>query len=77
MALGEPALVSPVGMNTEVVADGVNGNICSSPAEWESALRQLLLNADLRARMGKAARRTIEERYSVTANCRNFLELFS
>ncbi|MBO3272484.1 glycosyltransferase family 4 protein [Hymenobacter defluvii] len=77
MALGEPALVSPVGMNTEVVADGVNGNICSSPAEWESALRQLLLNANLRARMGKAARRTIEERYSVTANCRNFLELFS
>lgn len=77
MALGEPALVSPVGMNTEVVQEGVNGNICATPAEWEAALRQLLVNPPLRAQMGEAARRTIEERYSVVANRRNFLGLFS
>ncbi|MBC6611662.1 glycosyltransferase family 4 protein [Hymenobacter sp. BT507] len=77
MALGEPALVSPVGMNTEVVVDGMNGNICATPQEWETALRQLMRDADVRARMGRAARRTIEQRYSVTANCRNFLGLFS
>ncbi|RPD46890.1 glycosyltransferase [Hymenobacter sediminis] len=77
MALGEPALVSPVGMNTEVVQENVNGNICATPAEWEAALRRLLINPSLRAQMGEAARRTIEERYSVVANRRNFLGLFS
>ncbi|WP_019947773.1 glycosyltransferase [Hymenobacter aerophilus] len=77
MALGEPALVSPVGMNTEVVTDGVNGNICASPAEWEAALRRLLLDPALRTRMGQAARQTVQQRYSVTANESNFLDLFS
>ncbi|MBT2558547.1 glycosyltransferase [Hymenobacter sp. ISL-91] len=77
MSLGEPALVSPVGMNTEVVTDGLNGNICTTPAEWEAALRRLLLDSALRTRMGLAARRTVEQRYSVVANEPNFLALFS
>lgn len=77
MALGEPALVSPVGMNTEVVTDGVNGNICATPIEWETALRQLLLDPNRRAQLGVTARKTIEKSYSVTANCPNFLGLFS
>ena len=77
MALGEPALVSPVGMNTEVVTDDVNGNICATPAEWEAALRRLLLDSSLRTRMGRAARQTVEQRYSVAANEPNFLALFS
>ncbi|UOR03938.1 glycosyltransferase [Hymenobacter aerilatus] len=76
MALGEPALVSPVGMNTEVVTDGLNGNICATPAEWEVALRRLLQDPDLRTRMGQAARQTVEQRYSVTANRPTFLALF-
>ncbi|UYZ65176.1 glycosyltransferase [Hymenobacter weizhouensis] len=77
MALGIPALVSPVGMNTEVVQEGVNGNVCATAAEWENSLRRLLQNPGLRQEMGRHARQTIEQRYSVTANRRNFLELFS
>lgn len=77
MALGIPALVSPVGMNTEVVAHGYNGFVCATPAEWEASLRQLLADAVLRQRLGTASRRTIEERYSVLANTPNFLTLFS
>lgn len=77
MALGMPAVVSPVGMNAEVVQDGYNGFVCSTPDEWYQALRQLLTDAELRIRLGEAARRTIEERYSVRANTPNFLRLFS
>lgn len=77
MALGEPALVSPVGMNTEVVQDSLNGNVCATPAEWETALRRLLLAPELRAQMGAAARKTVVQRYSVAANRPNFLALFS
>ncbi len=76
MALGIPALVSPVGMNSEVVADGYNGFVCDGPAQWETALRQLLANPALRAELGAAARRTIVEHYSVRANTANFLGLF-
>jgi glycosyltransferase involved in cell wall biosynthesis len=76
MALGIPALVSPVGMNTEVVQSGHNGFVCATPAEWESSLRQLLGDAGLRHRLGLAARATIEQRYSVNSNTANFLGLF-
>ncbi|WP_216726697.1 glycosyltransferase family 4 protein [Hymenobacter siberiensis] len=77
MALGVPALVSPVGMNTEVVQHGHNGFVCATPADWEASLRQLLADASLRQHLGAAARATIEQRYSVRANTLNFLNLFS
>ncbi|MBT9393945.1 glycosyltransferase family 4 protein [Hymenobacter sp. NST-14] len=77
MALGEPALVSPVGMNTEVVTDGYNGYVCATLPEWEAALRRLLQNPTLRAELGQKARQTIVSRYSVAANWPNFLALFS
>ena len=77
MALGIPALVSPVGMNLEVVQHGYNGFVCSSPSEWEINLRLLLIDIDLRKRLGKAARYTVEERYSVKSNTQNFLALFA
>lgn len=77
MALGIPALVSPVGMNTEVVQENVNGYICREPAEWLTRLRQLLIDASHRQALGLAARATIEQRYSVVSNTQNFLRLFS
>jgi glycosyltransferase involved in cell wall biosynthesis len=77
MALGIPALVSPVGMNTEVVQDGYNGYICKDAADWHYYLRQLLTDAAHRRSLGKAARATIEQRYSVNSNTPNFLELFT
>lgn len=76
MALGIPPLVSPIGMNTEVVQHGQNGFVCATPAEWEVSLRQLLADVQLRQRLGAAARNTVEQRYSVRANTSNFLALF-
>jgi len=77
MALGIPALVSPVGMNTDVVQNGHNGYICRNAADWERHLRQLLTDAPHRQALGQAARATIEQRYSVVSNTPNFLKLFS
>lgn len=77
MALGIPALVSPVGMNTEVVQHDVNGYICRDSADWLRYLRQLLIDAPHRQQLGQAARATIEQRYSVVANTPNFLGLFA
>lgn len=77
MALGMPALVSPVGMNTEAVQDGHNGYVCATEEDWYQAIRRLLTDEPLRAQLGAAARRTIVERYSVASNQANFLSLFS
>ncbi len=77
MALGIPALVSPVGVNTNIVDHGVNGFICHNPEDWLNYLEMLLLDPERRKTMGKAARQKIEDCYSVKANTDNFLRLFS
>jgi glycosyltransferase involved in cell wall biosynthesis len=76
MALGIPPVVSPIGMNNEVVQDDVNGFLCATPDEWRVHLTQLLNESALRQRLGEAARETIELHYSVVANTQNFLRLF-
>lgn len=77
MALGIPALVSPIGVNAEIVDDGINGFHCRTAADWKKNIILLLENAGLRNRMGKAGREKVEQQYSVKANEANFLSLFS
>jgi len=64
MAVGTPVVVSPVGMNAEVVEDGVTGFLADSPAEWREKLTLLITDAALRERMGRAARERVRERYA-------------
>jgi glycosyltransferase involved in cell wall biosynthesis len=65
MACGLPVVASPVGVNTEIVEHGVNGFLAETTDEWVQALRTLLLEAELRQRMGQAGRKKVEERYSL------------
>lgn len=76
MALEIPAVVSPVGVNTEIVEDGVNGFVCSTNQEWLMKLERLILDRDLRRRLGHNGRRKVQTLYSVEANTSNFLSLF-
>lgn len=76
MALGIPPLISPVGMNTEIVAHGINGFLCDQAEDWKKHLQELLMHTNLRIDLGKNARRSIIERYSVQSNRTNFLDLF-
>lgn len=64
MAMAQPVVCSPVGVNTQIVTHGRNGFFAATPDEWVSRLRELLDSADLRQRLGSAARSTVEERYS-------------
>jgi glycosyltransferase involved in cell wall biosynthesis len=76
MSLGIPALVSPVGVNTKVVDNKVNGFICQSPEDWKSALEELMSNQTLLEEVSKNTRIKIENFYSVQSNSQNFLALF-
>ena len=69
MASGVPAVASPVGMNADLIRPGVNGMAPGALDEWVKAVALLASDPALRARLGAAGRRTVEEGYalSVTA----------
>ncbi|WP_431857350.1 glycosyltransferase family 4 protein [Azospirillum sp.] len=67
MAAGRPVVASPVGVNTEIVRHGETGFLASTADEWAAALAALAADPDLRARMGAAGRRVVEERYTTQA----------
>jgi len=65
MALGIPPVASNVGVNKDIVIDGVNGFLAQTDEEWFQKIQTLLEDQDLRNHMGKMARKTIEENYSL------------
>ena len=76
MALEIPTVMSPVGVNTEIIRDGVNGFLASSISEWVEKISLLIDSKDLHDRVGAEARRTVEERYSVNSQKENYLRLY-
>jgi glycosyltransferase involved in cell wall biosynthesis len=64
MALGIPPVVSPVGVNTTIVRDGVNGFYARTEGEWVDRIALLLSDPGLRRALGQEARKTVENSYS-------------
>lgn len=64
MALGVPAVISPVGVNTEIISDGVNGFLAEDKQEWVDKLSRLIKNEHLRKQFSLRGRFTVEESYS-------------
>ena len=65
MACGLPTVASNVGVNPEIVQDGMTGFLASTPDDWVSALASLLADGELRHTMGRAGRLRVEEKYCV------------
>ncbi|MFZ3091567.1 MAG: glycosyltransferase [Nitrospirota bacterium] len=65
MAAGIPSVASPVGVNKEIISDGVNGFLALSEDEWYKRLLKLCNDPELRRRMGDAGRKTVEGEYSI------------
>ena len=77
LSLGIPAIVTPVGVNCEIVQNGVNGFHCNTSEDWYTALEKLIIDTKLREMMGKKGRVLIEKKYSVNSLKLEFLNLFS
>lgn len=75
MAAGLPAIASPVGINADIVRHGENGFLAASAADWRDALLALAADAELRKRVGKAARTTVEESFSLESYLDKYVEL--
>lgn len=76
MALGIPAIASPVGVNNVIIDEDVNGFLCDSQTQWEERIVVLLKDSILRNQMGKAGRTKVINNYSVDSNSKLFLSLF-
>lgn len=76
LSLGIPAVASPVGVNTTIIEENVNGFLCNSNTGWYAALEKLLKDKDLREKMGAAGREKVRKNYSIISNAPVFLSLF-
>lgn len=65
MACGLPMVASAVGVNPEIVRNGENGFLATTPQEWLDAFVKLLADASLRGTMGAAGRRRVEDEYCI------------
>jgi glycosyltransferase involved in cell wall biosynthesis len=72
MASGMPVIASPVGALREIVKDGENGLVACGPEQWRHALEQLIVGRELRLRLGRQARRCVEDRWSFDVHERSF-----
>ncbi|RMF97187.1 MAG: glycosyltransferase [Candidatus Schekmanbacteria bacterium] len=60
-----PSVSSPVGINNDIVDDGINGYLASNESEWIEKIEKLILSEDLREKIGKAARVKALENFSI------------
>ena len=75
MASGLPVAASPVGINREIVVEGITGYLAGTDEQREEKLFELAADAELRARMGRMGRERVEAEYSLASQQEKFLEL--
>jgi glycosyltransferase involved in cell wall biosynthesis len=74
MAAGIPTVMSPVGVNKEIINDGENGFLAGNTEEWVEKLSKLIESVELRKKFSYNGRKTVEGKYSVFANKERYLE---
>jgi len=75
MACGLPVVASPVGVNAEIVEEGVNGYLARSIDDWQRALARLMASSDDCKRMGQAGRRKVEAEFSLQVTAPKVLKV--
>ena len=76
MSAGLPVVVSPVGVNQEILERDQVGLAASSANDWYEALERLYSNHQLGQQMGAAGRRVVQEHYSVITNAPKLADIF-
>lgn len=75
MSCGVPVVASSVGVNKEIITDGVNGFLVETQEDWIKKIELLINNKELRDRIGKEGRKIVEEKYSVSVNFPKLLKI--
>lgn len=77
MSLEIPTVMYPLGVNKQIIEDGINGYLASNESEWIEKLSLLIENELLRNELGKKGRQTIIKRYSVKSQKEAYLKAFT
>lgn len=72
LAVGRPAVVSPVAINREIVRDGVNGLWATTLDDWTTQLERLARDRTLLARLASAGRATVLEGFTAADSAATF-----
>lgn len=72
MCVGLPVIATPIPSYEPLIRQGENGYLASSAEDWMRHL-EALRDPDLRAAIGRAARASVQQRYSMQEQARLFL----
>lgn len=75
-ACGLPVIASPVGVNTQIVKNGINGFLAATDQEWLDAMTSLLQDGNLREKLGRAGRNSVESEYCLQVIGPRLVSLF-
>ena len=75
MACGVPLIASPVGVNSSMVRNGVNGFLASTETDWVAAIRSMKAESQRRFAMGISAREIFEADYSFAVHAPRFAHI--
>ncbi len=76
MGLGVPAVMAAVGINVDIIEDGINGFLAFTEKDWVEKLSLLIESKELRVQLGITGRRTVEEKFSAQALRPRYLDIF-
>lgn len=68
MAVGVPAVASPVGVTRQIITDGRDGYLAATEEQWLEKLTKLAEDEAERDRLGRAGRESAVLRYSTAQN---------
>jgi len=77
MAIGIPCVASPVGINSMLIKEGVNGYLADSEDHWYEKLQLLINNQALRESMGVRGREIVEQQYSLQVSTPKLIEFLT
>ncbi len=75
-SVGIPVVCTPVGINRDIVEDGVNGFWAEDGDAWEDRILKLIRDEGLRREMGLEGRKIVENDYSLHINAPKMVEVF-
>jgi glycosyltransferase involved in cell wall biosynthesis len=77
MALEIPTIMSPVGVNTEIIKEGINGYLAETEKDWIEKITMLIESKELRKKIGLSGRETVLNAYSIKSNKDIYLNQFN
>ena len=75
-AIGIPCVASPVGINKEIVREGINGFLVKDQKDWVERLALLIEDKELRERLGRKAREIAVKEYSFYCATPKLVKIF-